>query len=39
MPKRLHNALNPKQVTTLGPGTHSDGGGLALRVDDRENPR
>ena len=39
MPKRLHNALNPKQVTTLGPGTHSDGGGLALRVDDRGNRR
>ena len=32
MPKRLHNALNPKQVATLQPGSHSDGGGLELRV-------
>ena len=33
MPKRLHNALNPKQITTLQPGSHADGGGLELRVD------
>ena len=35
MPKRLHHALNPKQVATLQPGSHSDGGGLELRVDDK----
>ena len=33
MPKRLHNALNPKQIATLQPGSHADGGGLELRVD------
>ena len=33
MPKRLVNALNPKQVVTLPPGSHADGGGLELRVD------
>ena len=35
MPKRLHNALNPKQIATAAPGSHSDGGGLELRVDDK----
>ena len=33
MPKRLHNALNPKQIATLPPGSHADGRGLELRVD------
>ena len=33
MPKILRNALNPKQIPTLSPGSHADGGGLELRVD------
>ena len=32
MPKRLHHALNPKQIATAAPGSHADGGGLELRV-------
>lgn len=40
MPKKLHNALNPKTVAALTvPGTYADGGGLALRVDNRGNRR
>ena len=33
MPKRLHHALNPKQILTAAAGSHADGGGLELRVD------
>ena len=33
MPKRLHHALNPKQIATASPGSHADGAGLELRVD------
>lgn len=32
MPKKLHNALSPLAVKSLGPGRHADGGGLYLRV-------
>lgn len=40
MPKRLHNALNPKTVATLSkPGLYADGNGLALKVDANGNRR
>ena len=40
MPKRLHQALNPKTVATLTrPGQYADGNGLALKVDNRGNRR
>jgi hypothetical protein len=36
MPKTLEKALSTKTITTLTkPGTFSDGGGLALRIDDK----
>ena len=31
---RKHNALNPRQVDTLGDGFHADGDNLYLRVKD-----
>ena len=38
MPKKFHNALNPKTVATLSrPGLYADGGGLALKIDRRGN--
>ena len=40
MPKRLHNALNPKTVVSLAaPGTYADGNGLALKIDPKGNRR
>ena len=40
MPKRLHNALNPKQVASMTkPGTYSDRNGLALKIDAKINKR
>ena len=40
IPKRLHNALNPKNVSALSTaGIYSDGGGLALKVDPKLNKR
>ena len=40
MPKRLHNALNPKQVASMAkPGTYADGNGLALKIDAKIDKR
>ena len=33
MPKTKRYALRESRLATLGPGTHTDGGGLTLRVD------
>lgn len=32
MPRKVHNALTPLRVKSVGPGRHADGGGLYLRV-------
>ena len=40
LPKRLHNALNPKTVAALTKsGVYGDGNGLQLKIDDRGNKR
>lgn len=35
MPRKLHQALTPFAVKSLGPGRHADGAGLYLRVQDK----